>query len=278
MWFLLVALGVFGAIIGSFLNVVVWRVPRGESIASPPSACPSCGARIRWYDNIPVLSWLLLRGRCRDCAHPISVRYPLVEAGTGLAWVAVGWWFLRDFRLDSTAAAIADTAELVAFLWLASAGSALALIDLDVHRLPNPIVLATAVAVGALLLTAGLIIGISEGSWARLVLAGIGAGVVGILFFVLAVAIPDGMGFGDVKLAPILAAALGWLGLAELLVGSFAPFLLAGLAVIPQLVRRRVGRRSRIPFGPWMIAGFWVGVFAGAPIAAGYLGIFGLGK
>lgn len=278
MWFLLVALGVFGAIIGSFLNVVIWRVPRGESIASPPSACPSCSARIRWFDNVPVLSWLLLRGRCRDCAHRISVRYPLVEAGTALAWVAVGWWFLRDFRLDSTAAAIADTAELLAFLWLASAGIALALIDLDVHRLPNPIVLATAIVVGALLLAAGIISGIAEGSWDRLALAGIGAAVVGILYFVLAVAIPGGMGFGDVKLAPILAAALGWLGLAELLVGSFAPFLLAGLAVIPQLVRRRVGRRSRIPFGPWMIAGFWVGVFAGAPIAAGYLGIFGLGK
>jgi len=122
------ALGVLGLIIGSFLNVVVWRIPRGESIVSPPSACPRCGHRIRARDNVPVVSWLLLRARCRDCHAPISLRYPLVEAATGVLFVLValrvGWsWAMPGY------------------LYLAAVGLALALIDLDTHRLPNSLVL-----------------------------------------------------------------------------------------------------------------------------------------
>ena len=132
---------VFGLAIGSFLNVVVWRVPRKESVVSPPSACPACGAGIRGYDNIPVGSWLVLRGRCRDCAEPISARYPLVEAGTGVTFGLVAWM-------------VGPSWGLPAFLYLAGISIALALIDLDTFRLPNAIVLPAYPVTAALLASA----------------------------------------------------------------------------------------------------------------------------
>src|SRR5450830_2175470 len=127
-WYVALCVVVVGLLIGSFLNVVVWRVPRGESIVTPPSACPRCGHPIRARDNVPVLSWLLLRGRCRDCGEPISRRYPLVEAATGAAFGLTAWHFGVSWALP-------------AYLFLAGISVALALIDLDTKRLPNAIVL-----------------------------------------------------------------------------------------------------------------------------------------
>src|SRR5580698_9168633 len=125
---------VLGLAVGSFLNVVIYRVPRGESIVRPRSSCPSCGAPIRERDNIPVVSWLVLRGRCRDCQAPISARYPLVEFSTGVLFGLTAWHFGADWALP-------------AYLYLAAIGVALAMIDLDVHRLPNKIVLPSYAAV-----------------------------------------------------------------------------------------------------------------------------------
>ncbi|MEO8528712.1 MAG: prepilin peptidase, partial [Pseudolysinimonas sp.] len=137
-----VLVGTFGTFIGSFLNVVVYRVPLGKSIVSPPSACGSCGHEVRAYDNIPLISWLVLRGKCRDCAAPISIRYPLVELAGAVAFGLVAWRFLPAvFAAVGTLALIATILQLVAFLYLASISIALALIDLDTKRLPNTIVL-----------------------------------------------------------------------------------------------------------------------------------------
>src|SRR3954467_9512054 len=125
---LVIAVGIVGLVIGSFLNVVVWRVPRGESVVSPPSACPRCGHVIRNRDNVPVVGWLLLRGKCRDCDLPISPRYPLVEATTGLLFGVMAWRF--GFQV-----------ELVVYLFLSATGLALALIDIDTRRLPDVLTL-----------------------------------------------------------------------------------------------------------------------------------------
>ena len=125
---LLISCFVLGLLVGSFLNVVIWRVPRGESVVSPPSACPSCGVEISWYDNIPVLSWLFLRGKCRNCANGISVRYPLVEFTTGILFAVMAGGFGFSW-------------ELPAYLYFAAISVALGLIDLDFKRLPNAIVL-----------------------------------------------------------------------------------------------------------------------------------------
>src|SRR5919202_2949376 len=132
--------GLFGTLIGSFLNVVVHRVPRGLSVVAPPSACGGCGTLIRWYDNVPLLSWLVLRARCRDCGSRISARYPLLELGTGLAF-AVVVLSAPPVAASDLPAVLGAAAGIVAFLYLAAITIALAAIDLDVKRLPDAIVL-----------------------------------------------------------------------------------------------------------------------------------------
>jgi leader peptidase (prepilin peptidase)/N-methyltransferase len=268
---LIIASGIFGLLIGSFLNVVVWRVPRGESINHPSSHCPTCGHAIRWFDNIPVISWLVLRGRCRDCGSRISLRYPAVELGTGVSFALVALWFVTA-RMPLHSSVTAGALELVAFLYLAAISIALALIDLDVFRLPNAIVLPAYVA-GTLLLGLSALF---DGDAFDLVRAAIGAAGLFLFYFLIVIAYPKGMGLGDVKLAGVLGLFLAWTGWGSLVVGAFAAFLLGGLFGILLLVSRRVGRKSRIPFGPWMIAGSWVGIAAGERIAGEYLALFGL--
>ena len=270
-----VVFGIFGLLIGSFLNVVIYRIPAGKSIVSPPSACGSCGAGIRSYDNIPVLSWLLLRGKCRDCGAAFSVRYPLVELGTGVFFAIVTLWvFSRGDggSLASTGALSAQIIVLVAFLYLAAVSVALAMIDLDTHTLPNKILLPV-YPVGGVLLTAAALV---AGEPGRLLSALIGAAALFGLYLALALISPGGMGLGDVKLAGVLGLYLGWLGWAPLIVGAFGAFLLGGLFGIGLLVSRKAGRRSSIPFGPWMLLAAWLGAVFGQPIAAGYLTLFGL--
>ncbi|WP_343048105.1 prepilin peptidase [Cellulomonas humilata] len=245
-----------GLLVGSFLNVVIWRVPRGESIVSPPSACPKCGARIRARENIPVVSWLLLRGRCRSCRASISARYPLVELGTGLLFAAVGWW-------------AGLSAELPAFLYLAGISVALTFIDLDTHRLPDAIVL-PAYPVGLVLLS---LASWANDDWWALARGGIGAAALFALYFVLMVVRPGGMGFGDVKLAGVLGLYLAWVGWAALVVGAFAAFLVGGVLSIVLLLSGRATRKSGIPFGPFMLLGAWIGIAAGEPLAAAYLSL-----
>ncbi len=270
--FLIAFTGLLGLLIGSFLNVVAYRVPIGASIVSPPSACPKCGARIKAYDNIPVLSWLVLRGRCRSCAAPVSVRYLVVEAATAVFFTGVAFWFAPTLGAGLSAGSAGAVLEFIAFLYLAAISVALTLIDIDFHRLPNAIVLPS-YAVGAALLGAA---GLLTANYASLIGAAIGGVSLFAFYLVLALAYPRGMGFGDVKLAGVLGLYLGYLGWGPLLVGAFAAFLVGGLFSIVLLLTRRVGRKAGIPFGPWMLAGAWIGVIFGKDIAIGYLALFGL--
>lgn len=255
--FVPIATGILGLLIGSFLNVVVWRVPRGESIVSPPSACPRCGHQIRVRDNVPVVSWLLLRGRCRDCGEPIARRYPLVELGTGIAFALAAWGVGLSWTLP-------------AVLYLVAIGTALALIDLDVHRLPDAIVLPSYLVAGALLSLASWNPGGASG-WGALLRAAIGGAMFFAVYFAIVLVYPDGMGFGDVKLAGVLGMYLGWYGWGALAFGWFAAFLLGGIFAIGLLLTRRANRKSGVPFGPWMILGTLVGVIAGGPVVGWYL-------
>jgi leader peptidase (prepilin peptidase)/N-methyltransferase len=262
--------GAFGMLIGSFLNVVVHRVPRGLSVVAPPSACGGCGTRIRWYDNVPVLSWLVLRARCRDCGSHISVRYPLLELGTGVAFAVVVLSTPPVAAVDLPAV-LGGVASAVAFLYLAAITIALAAIDLDVKRLPDAIVL-PAYPVGVLLLgSASLAAG---DPWA-LARAAAGAAISFALYLALALASPGGMGFGDVKLAGVLGLFLAWLGWPALIVGTFAPFLLGGAFAV-LLLLRGAGRRTAVPFGPWMLGGAWIAILAGDGIWTAYLRMTGL--
>lgn len=261
---LIVLIGVLGLVVGSFLNVVVWRVPRGESVVRPRSACPRCGRPIRSRDNVPVLSWLLLRGRCRDCGEPISARYPLVEAATAVLFAAMASLFLfGDPPLTA----------LPAYLVLAGAAVALALIDIDHHRLPDPIVLPLYPVLAGLLVLASATSQEPYG-WPALARAGIGGLALFLFYGVAWFVYPRGMGLGDVKLAGVLGAALGWLGWGPLAVGAFSAFLLGGMVGVVLRLTRRNAKGEGIPFGPWMLLGAAVGIGVGERVWAWYLGLF----
>ena len=253
-WLIGTFAGLFGLVVGSFLNVVIWRVPRGESVVRPPSHCPQCDAKIRPRDNVPVLSWLLLRGRCHACRGRISARYPLVELLVGVLFAAITVHFRHDLAL------------VPALVYLAAVGVALAFIDIDVHRLPNALTLPSYVVAAGLLAAAAL----SEHQPVRLLHAAIGMAALYAFYFVLMMAKPGGMGFGDVKLAGVLGLYLGYLGWGTLAVGAFLAFLIGGIAGVALMALGRAGRKSRIPFGPYMIAGALIAVFVGQALAHAY--------
>jgi leader peptidase (prepilin peptidase) / N-methyltransferase len=242
--------GVLGAVFGSFLNVVAYRLPRHESVITPASHCTRCGTPVKPYDNIPILSWLLLRGHCRGCGETISVRYPLIEALTALLCVGA-------VLVHHSAASIALSLVLILLLVPAAA------IDLEHRIIPNRI---TALGV-ALALIIGLALDPS-GEPQRLI-AGAAAG--GFLL-VAALAYPGGMGMGDVKLAGMMGLFLGAAVAPAILVA-----LLAGVLVGVVVIARRgaqVGRKTAIPFGPFLALGALVAVYAGHPLVDFYVNHF----
>ncbi len=269
---LAVVLGLLGAAIGSFLNVVIYRVPAGRSVVRPASACPQCATPIRSRDNIPIVSWLVLRGRCRDCGTRISPRYPAIELSTAAVFVGIALWRSPMLLSSGGASFGAEMLVLVALLFFASITIALTAIDLDTHRLPNALVLPSYVVLLVLFGAAALLMGSVE-SIAR---AAAGAGILFVIYLVLALIAPQGMGMGDVKLAGVIGLVLGWFGWAALAVGAMAAFLLGGLFGIVLIALRRARRSTGIPFGPWMLAGAWLGIVAGEPIASAYWSIVGL--
>jgi leader peptidase (prepilin peptidase)/N-methyltransferase len=266
----IVVCAVLGLAIGSFLNVVIWRVPRGESVVCPPSACPHCGTPISNRDNVPVLGWLLLRGKARCCGAPISSRYPIVEATTGVAFGLIAWWLGPSWALP-------------AWLYLAAISIALTLIDIDHHRLPNAITYPSYL-VGAVLLGLGSLLdgdAPAGGGVDQLVRAGAGALALlvfyGLVWFLAAVIYSKpAFGLGDVKLSGILGGYLAWLGWGELVVGAFAGFLLGAVGGVLLMTVGNAGLKTRIPFGPYMIAGAWLAVVVGGPITDWYLGALGV--
>ncbi len=252
--YFVVLFGVVGLLVGSFLNVVIARVPAGQSVVRPRSRCPRCGAEINSRDNIPVLSWMLLRGRCRRCAEPISVRYPVVELGHAALWLVMLWNF-------------GWTWELPPYLYLASVGLALAAIDLDTKRLPNTLTLPSYVVLGLLFLLPTT----ADGDWSAYLRAWLAAATLFGFYFLLAVIYPSGMGFGDVKLAGVLGLALGWLGWGELVVGGFLGFLLGALLGGGLMLIHKAGRKSKIPFGPFMLLGALLAIVWGGQLWGTYL-------
>jgi len=240
--------GVLGAIFGSFLNVVVHRLPRHESLVSPASHCPRCDTPVKPYDNIPILSWLLLRGHCRSCGVSISVRYPLVEAGTAALCVGA-------VIAHTSAAGIALSVTLILIVVPA------AVIDLEHRIIPNRITL-----LGAVL---ALVLGTAldpAGEPGRLI-AGAAAGG---LLLLAALAYPGGMGMGDVKLAAVMGLLLGSAVAPAILIA-----LLAGVLVGAVVIARKgavAGRKTAIPFGPFL--GAIVAVYVGQPLVQFYVNSF----
>ncbi|MEA2517554.1 MAG: leader peptidase (prepilin peptidase) / N-methyltransferase [Actinomycetota bacterium] len=244
-----------GLIFGSFATVVAYRVPRRETIVTGRSKCPSCGAQIAWYDNIPIVGYLLLRGKCRNCGVHIAARYLWIELTTGISWALLVWRFGLSF----------EVAIYAAFFWVLVVLTA---IDLEHNLLPNRIVYPTFV-VGWIALVAHALI---DGDPASLVGAAVGALTFGGFLFTVAFIAPAGMGGGDVKLGFVLGTFLGYAGGASLtLVGMFLSFLLGGVIGIALLMRGE-GRKAQVPFGPFLAAGTVLAVLWGHSILDWYLG------
>ncbi len=261
--YLLTCIAVLGLLIGSFLNVVVWRLPRGESLSHPSSHCPFCNHAIRPYDNIPVVSWLILRRRCRDCSAPISARYPAVELTTGLLFLfmamSIGWHL-----------------SLIGYEFFVATGVALALIDIDTRRLPDALTFPTYLVAAAALAADSA----HSGHWDPFVRAVEGMAALFAFYWATriigkAVLGKTAMGLGDVKLSGILGLLLTWLSWGALCVGAFAGFLVGAVAGVALIVSGRGKLATKIPYGPYMLVGALVGIFWGTSIAHWYLNLSG---
>jgi leader peptidase (prepilin peptidase)/N-methyltransferase len=245
----LAAVFVLGTILGSFLNVVIYRLPRRQSLVRPGSHCPRCGTPIRAADNIPLVSFLLLRGRCRACRAPIGWRYPLVEAAAGGLLVLVWVRYAPQQSWPALASGVLFSLSLLAVFF----------IDLDHQIVPNAITYPG--------LAAGVVLAALQGKIVPAVLAAAGAGA---FFLLVAVASRGGMGGGDVKLAAMMGAFLGWPGIAVGLLGGFIVGAVAGLVLIA------AGKRSRtdaIPFGPALAVGGVVALLAGDVLVRWWLSL-----
>lgn len=247
----IVLAAVGGLVVGSFLNVVIVRVPRGASPVTGRSRCPQCQATIRARDNIPLVSWLALRGRCRDCGARISPRYPFVEALTAVLFAAIA------------AVHAGDVASLVLGLVLTAFLIPIAFIDLDVQRIPNVLTLPAAVV--AVILGTALDPG---GELERMIAGAVAALFLGIPAFIN----PRGMGMGDAKLSGVLGLYLGTATAPALLIALLSG-VLASVAIVARLGVGRA-RRTRIPFGPFLALGGVTAVLVGAPIVDWYVSTF----
>jgi leader peptidase (prepilin peptidase)/N-methyltransferase len=238
-----------GLLVGSFISVVAHRVPRGESIVGPRSRCPACGAQIAAYDNVPVLSWVVLRGRARCCGARISARYPLLEMGLGMLYAAtvlVLW---------------GDAGEIALGLVFVSALAAVTHTDLDLRVIPNKILLVAA-AIGVAIIAAT-----DPGGLPERLAAALGAGG---LFFLAALIYPRGMGLGDVKLAAMMGLFLG----RNVVPAIFVALLAGSLVGVVMIARRGPGaRKETIPFGPFLALGGVVGLLVGDQLVTWYLDI-----
>lgn len=243
----------FGLLVGSFLNVVIHRVPLRLSVVSPRSACPGCGTTLAERDNIPVVSWLVLRGRCRTCGMRISVRYPLVELASAVLFAAA-------------AVRLGAVWVLPAFCLFFAALLAVSLIDLEHFIVPNRIVFPM-LAISVPLLAAAALV---EGDSGPMITAVVGALLASNGLLVINLISPRGMGMGDVKLALLLGLFLGWLGLGHVALGLFLGFLFGAVGGILLIALGIKSRKDPVPFAPFLAAGTIVAILAGTGLLDRY--------
>jgi leader peptidase (prepilin peptidase)/N-methyltransferase len=247
---------IIGLMIGSFDNVAIYRIPEGKSLWSPRSFCPSCGTTIAWYDNIPILSYFLLRRRCRNCGESISIQYPLVELASGLLFFAV---FAKE--------GFAWSAYLLPYLLMVTVLIIVAVIDLQKQIIPNKVMYP---AIVVALASMG-IVALVRGDYKIITDSLIGAVVIAAPWAIAAMIFPKGFGMGDAKLAAFTGAILGW---KSELIGFFIGIALGAIAGAVLMVAGKKGRKSRIPFGPFLAAGALIALFWGPAIWDAYTGLF----
>lgn len=240
------ACAVAGLLIGSFLTVVVDRVPNGGSIVRPPSACGACGHRLTTLDLVPIVSWLALRGRCRHCGTPIGPEPLIIESATAAIFVAFGLHFGADPALPAFCVL---GAALVALVW----------IDLHEFRLPREITY-TAFVIGSIaLVIAAIVDDEPDRIWKAFAGAGLALAIMGLIY----VASRGQMGEGDVRLSPLLGLYLGYLHLATVPIGLFLGFLIGAVVGVAAMAVGKAGRKTALPFGPFLAAGTVLAIFIG---------------
>ena len=244
-----IMLALFGLCVGSFLNVLIYRIPKGEEFVKTSSHCMSCGHNLKWYENIPVLSWLLQGGKCRACGVKLSAQYPIVEALNAAMWVLTGVIYRGDWL----------TVGLYCILF--SMLLVLAVIDWRTFTIPNGVNL-TIFILGLIRLVTDL------KQWPLYVVGMLSVSLVFLLLYVLTGG--NGLGMGDVKLVGATGLLIGWQNmLLAVLVGSVS-------GAVIHSVRMRGGEGRKLAFGPYLAAGIWLAALAGGPIISAYLGLFGL--
>ncbi len=245
--FLIILSFVFGAMIGSFLNVCIYRVPAGKSIINPPSACPNCGQPIKPYDNIPIISFILLGAKCRNCKTPVSWRYPAVEFLTGALFAGIAYTFGASI-------------DMLIYVFLVSILITVSFIDLDHQIIPDKITL-PGMVIGILLSALSLL----PVGWQQSLL---GFFIGGGLLYLSAVLSRGGMGGGDIKLAAFMGIFLGW---RKILLTLFVGVLLGSIVGVVMILFRHGKRKDKIPFGPFLVLGALTSIFWGEKIITWYM-------
>lgn len=247
---LIIGSAILGLLVGSFLNVVIYRVPLGLSVVLPSSYCPKCHVPILARDNIPIASWVRLRGRCRNCNEHISAQYMAVETACGVLFAL-------------TAARVGTHLDLLAFFVLLASLLALSLIDLQHLILPRKIIYVSL----AIVLAIFLIVAALDNEWGKLLVAVACAVAWFLVFFLINAISPRALGFGDVRLAPLLGLSLGWLGVSYVIVGFFMANLIGAVIGIALVLTKRMERGQQIPYAIFLSMGCTLAIFAGSIVA-----------
>ena len=257
-----ILIGIIGLVIGSFLNVLIYRVPEGKSIAWPASHCPNCDQPLKWRDNVPLLSFIILRGKCRSCGQPISWQYPLVELSAAVISI------MALLKFDLSSAFLAAAFFMLVLLTVA-------VIDLQRQIIPNRIIIPAMIFSAAVALFTALIGRdfLPVAGRTSLLMAAVGFAAGGGLLLLVAVIRPGGMGGGDIKLAGFMGIFLGPYVIMALFIG----FLLGSLAGLTSIILLHKSRRDLLPFGPFLSFGAILTLFFGGAILKWYLGLSGMG-
>lgn len=265
---------VYGLVFGSFANAVAYRVPTGETLWTR-SHCPRCDAQITAWQNIPVLSWVFLRGKCANCKEPISIQYPAVELLTGVLFGILTWFVIEQeyesFYYFPYYSIVPPILIAVVLCYFAFIGVVLSIIDLKTMKLPTKLIYSTWI-VSVILLSIASYISKDFESIKWMFIGGFGSMLVYAVIWFIA---PRGFGFGDVRLSLLTGSILGWFSIQHAIVGLMLPFVLSCIIMLPLLLVKVVNRKTKIPLGPWIIFGALVSILFGDIIINTYLSLGG---